>query len=82
MATMFALPAMAAMATQRAARAVFEEWKWLAMVMDDVAGPVDLIANVHPVEAVRDADEVCLQKFGSFPGVLGGLDQDTSPVLR
>jgi plasmid stabilization system protein ParE len=55
--------AIEAMAARRAAGAIFEEWNRLAMVIDDVAGPVDLLVNVHPVKAVRDAGEVCLQKI-------------------
>ena len=55
--------AIEAMAERRAAGAIFEEWNRLAMVIDDVAGPVDLLVNVHPVKAVRDAGELCLQKI-------------------
>ena len=55
--------AIEAMAARRAAGAIFEEWNRLAMVIDDVAGPVDLLVNVHPVKAVRDAGELCLQKI-------------------
>ena len=43
--------------------AIFDEWNALAMDIEDVLGPIFLLANVHPDKAVRDAAEPCLQKY-------------------
>jgi thimet oligopeptidase len=53
----------AAMEAKRGARAIFDEWNRLNMLIEDVQGPVYLLGSVHPDKAVRDAAEPCLQKF-------------------
>ena len=46
--------------------AIFDEWNRLAIGIEDVMGPVDLLVNVHPVKAVREAGEVCLRKMATL----------------
>ena len=54
------------MAIRKRPGTIFQEWNRLAIAMDDVSGPADLLVNVHPVQAVRNAGQVCLQKVTSL----------------
>ena len=54
------------MERRKGSSTIFEEWNRLAMLTDDVAGPADLLVNVHPVQAVRSAGQVCLQNVTSL----------------
>ena len=58
--------AIQAMEKRADSRAIFAEWNRLAIAIDDVFGPVDLLVNVHPSKAVRDVGEVCLKKVAAF----------------
>ncbi len=55
--------AVAAMEAKRGAGAIFDEWNRLQIRIEDVLGVVNLLGNVSPDKAVRDASEPCLQKF-------------------
>ena len=51
------------MEAKRGPGAIFAEWNRLQIEMEDVLGIVNLLGNVSPDKAVRDASEPCLQKF-------------------
>lgn len=45
---------------------ILNEWNRLAIGIEDVMGPVNLLVSVHPDKAVRDAGEICLQKLATL----------------
>jgi thimet oligopeptidase len=53
----------ASMEARRGPGAIFAEWNTLQIQMEDLLGVVNLLGNVSPDKAVRDASEPCLQKF-------------------
>lgn len=62
--------AMRAIESRPVARArvtsVFHALNRMQIVVEDVQGPVDMLSNVSPDKAVRDAAEGCLLKFSEF----------------
>jgi thimet oligopeptidase len=45
---------------------IFDEWNRLQIEVEDVAGPVYLLANVHTDKAARDAGDACVLKLTKF----------------
>src|SRR5450759_3581654 len=45
---------------------IFDAWNRLQIAVEDVAGPVYLLANVHTDKAARDAGDACVLKFTKF----------------
>jgi thimet oligopeptidase len=54
------------MEMRKGSSTIFKEWNRLGMAIDDVLGQADLLVNVHPVQEVRSAGQVCLQKVTSL----------------
>lgn len=53
-------------ASKTAASRVFRAWDRLQMTVENNQGPVELLANVSPDPATRDAGEKCQLKFTAF----------------
>lgn len=49
-----------------AAARVFHAWDRLQILLEDTREPVELLANVSPVQATRSAAEACMLKFTAF----------------
>ena len=45
---------------------IFDEWNRLQIEVEDLAGPVYLLANVHTDKAARDAGDACVLKVTKF----------------
>ena len=45
---------------------IFDEWNRLQIEVEDMAGPVYLLANVHTDKATRDAGDACVLKVTKF----------------
>jgi thimet oligopeptidase len=58
--------AMAAMEAKQGGAGVFDEWNRLLIDLEATANPIDLLGNVSPDKAVREAAEPCLQKLTTF----------------
>jgi thimet oligopeptidase len=69
----------AAMRTGGAPQEFFGEWNRLQMALEDTAGPIANLGNLHPDRAVRDAAEPCLQKYTALST---GIFQDEKLYAR
>lgn len=46
--------------------AIFDEWNRLAIGIEDLTGPAELLVNVHPGKTVRESGEDCLRKMATL----------------
>ena len=46
-------------------------WDDLNAWLEDVSAPIDLLENVHPDKAIRDAAQACNQRWAEFASTLG-----------
>ena len=51
------------LAAEKGGAGLFDEWNRLQIRIEDTVNPINLLGNVSPDKATRDATEPCLQKF-------------------
>lgn len=61
-----AAASVAAMEAKRSSHGIFAEWNRLQIDIEDVMGPVYLLANVHTDKATRDAADACVLRITKF----------------
>jgi len=59
-------PAVRRMASRSAPSGIFEEWNALQIKVEDLYGPVYLLANAHTDDATRKAADACVLKITRF----------------